>query len=105
MNIYISHELFAEYEEVLVRPRLKISLAALEQLFNWYRTNARWVEPAETAIGCSDPDDDMVLACAHECRADFLVTGNSRHFPDRWHDTLIVTPRQFIDAIQVEPHA
>jgi hypothetical protein len=26
------------------------------------------------------------------------VTGNVRHFPERWMETLIVTPRQFMDA-------
>jgi hypothetical protein len=26
------------------------------------------------------------------------VTGNSRHFPERWEATRILTPRQFMDA-------
>ena len=50
-------------------------------------------------IACSDPDDDMVLACAQEGEANFLVTGNMIDFPTRWKNIQIVTPRQFVEEI------
>jgi predicted nucleic acid-binding protein len=32
----------------------------------------------------SDPDDNMFLECADAARADYLVTGNPKHFPRLW---------------------
>jgi hypothetical protein len=30
--------------------------------------------------------------------AHYLVTGNRRHFPERWKMTRVVTPREFFEA-------
>ena len=46
----------------------------------------------------SDPGDNQFLECAEAAHANYLVTGNIRHFPDIWKDTRIVTPREFIEA-------
>jgi predicted nucleic acid-binding protein len=35
-------------------------------------------------------------------RADFLITGNRKHFPAFWKNTKIVTPREFVSL--VAPH-
>lgn len=37
--------------------------------------------------------------CALVAQADYLVTGNLRHFPAAWTNTGIVTARSFLDAI------
>ena len=50
----------------------------------------------------SDPDDNMFLECADSARADYLVTGNQKHFPKFWKKTKIITPREFIGL--VAPH-
>jgi predicted nucleic acid-binding protein len=49
-----------------------------------------------------DPDDNRFLECADAARADYLVTGNLRHFPRFWKKTKIITPREFIGL--VAPH-
>jgi uncharacterized protein len=48
---------------------------------------------------CSDPDDDCFLECAEAAQADFLITGNKRHFPKRWKGTEIVNAREFLTSI------
>jgi predicted nucleic acid-binding protein len=30
---------------------------------------------------CSDPDDNCFLECAEAARAEYLITGNTKHFP------------------------
>ncbi len=49
-----------------------------------------------------DPDDNMFLECADVAGADYLVTGNQRHFPRFWKKTTVITPREFISL--VAPH-
>ena len=40
-----------------------------------------------------DPDDNMFLECAETAHADYLITGNKRHFPSVWRSTKIVNAR------------
>ena len=50
----------------------------------------------------TDPDDNMFLECADAARADYLVTGNQKHFPRFWKNTKIITTREFISL--TAPH-
>jgi predicted nucleic acid-binding protein len=45
------------------------------------------------------PADDRFLECADVARADYLVTGNKRHFPKSWRQTLIVNARELLEWI------
>jgi predicted nucleic acid-binding protein len=49
-----------------------------------------------------DPDGNIFLECADVARADYLVTGNPKHFPEFWKKTKVITSRDFIDI--VAPH-
>jgi predicted nucleic acid-binding protein len=44
----------------------------------------------------------MFVECADAARADYLVTGNPRYFPEFWKKTKVITSRDFIDI--VAPH-
>jgi predicted nucleic acid-binding protein len=43
--------------------------------------------------------DNRFLECAEAAAADFLVTGNSRHFPQRWKTTQRVTARELLEIV------
>jgi predicted nucleic acid-binding protein len=64
-------------------------LAALEKV---------WIS-FDAAIGtsaASDEDDNRFLECALSAGADFLVTGNLRHYPEIFGTTRIVNARGFL---------
>ncbi len=106
-RLCVSGEVYAEYEEVIRRPRLKRSESEIADALRAIREVGIWLKPSHKVRACIDPDDDVFLECAQAARAHYLVTGNVRHFPTKWADTLIVTPHQFLDAIseiQNEPH-
>jgi len=42
----------------------------------------------------------LLLECAQAARADYLVTGNLKHFPTSWTETRIVTARWLLDRSQ-----
>ena len=48
---------------------------------------------------CRDPDDDHVLECAVSAGADYIVTGNLKHFPAEYRGILIVTARRMIELL------
>ena len=84
------------------RPRLARAEEVIAATLQTIREKGLWVKPTERIEACSDPDDDIFLECAHAARADYLVTGNLKHFPRSWAGTLIVTPRAFVDLLLSE---
>lgn len=45
---------------------------------------------------CRDQEDDLVLACALACKADYLVTGDRDLLEiKKFHKTKVVSPREF----------
>jgi predicted nucleic acid-binding protein len=60
-----------------------------------------WVEPkVQVNVVKVDPADNKFLECALACQADFLITGNIRHFPFKeFHQTRVVNPGDFIELI------
>ncbi len=98
-QLCVSGDIYAEYEEVIRRPKFGRSDTIIEHALRAIRQNGFWVKPSQRVRACSDPDDDIFLECAQAARAHYLVTGNQKHFPAKWADTQIVTARQFLDAM------
>jgi putative PIN family toxin of toxin-antitoxin system len=99
VQLCISDDVFAEYDEVIRRPNLKRPIDVIEMTLEAIRMMARWVKPAARAEACSDPDDNIFLECAEAAHADFLVTGNLRHFPAQWKKCRVIGPRELIAVL------
>jgi len=99
---YVSKAIVAEYALVLARPELKIRRSLRQQLLQLIRNHARVVVPSRIAQITSDPADNIFLECADVARADYLLTGNQRHFPKFWRNTKIISSREFLSVIA--PH-
>jgi putative PIN family toxin of toxin-antitoxin system len=91
--------IFAEYEDVIRRPRFRRSAIEIESLLNTIRERSLWINPASVVRACSDPADNIFLECAQAAGAIYLVTGNAKHFPTSWEGTDIVTARQLLDSV------
>ena len=98
-QLCISGAVYAEYEEVIRRPRFQRSESEIESILAYIRDQSRWVKPTTSVQACSDPRDDIFLECAAAADAQYLVTGNTRHFPPFWAETQIITPRQFLETV------
>ena len=72
------------------------------QLLQLIRTHSHTVKPLRPLQVAKDPDDNKFLECADAARCDYLVTGNTRHFPKFWKKTKVITSREFMDL--VAPH-
>lgn len=95
--LFVSLEVFDEYERVVSRPKLRIPKTHREAVLKKLRSLANWVEPRQRVTVAVDADDNRFLECAAAGEADFLVTGNLRHFPKTFRGTRIVSPRQFFE--------
>jgi uncharacterized protein len=99
---YVSDAILAEYATVLARPELKIRRNLRQQLLQLIKNHTRRVEPSRVLRVTSDPSDNIFVECADAARADYLVTGNPRHFPRFWKNTKIINSREFLSVIA--PH-
>jgi putative PIN family toxin of toxin-antitoxin system len=100
VQLCVSEPILAEYHEVLTRPnKLGISLHRVDTALTRIREASIIVLPATSVRACSDPDDDIFLECAQGACANYVVTGNTTHFPDVWGETKIVTAREFLELI------
>jgi len=99
VELCISGNVYAEYEEVLRRPRLRFREDIIAATLQTIREKAFWARPTETVHACSDSDDEIFLECAQASKANYLVTGNTKHFPAEWLGTRIVTPRGLLEIL------
>jgi uncharacterized protein len=102
VQLCISEAIFAEYDEVIRRPRFKRSVDVIEGTLRSIRRLAHWVKPSVRVEECTDPDDNVFLECAQAAEADYLVTCNQRHFPERWRKTEVVSARELIELLMIK---
>ena len=99
---YVSDAILSEYAVVLARPELKVRRNLRQQLLQLIKNHTRVVVPSRLSQVTTDPADNVFVECADAARADYLVTGNQRHFPKFWKNTKIISSREFLNIIA--PH-
>ncbi len=102
VRLYVSIEILDEYKTVLARPKFAISKGSRLEFMQLLKMRARFVVPTRKLEVTGDPADNIFLECAEAAGADYLVTGNQRHFPPFWGKTKIISSRDFVDLIT--PH-
>jgi len=101
-RLYVSQPILEEYNEVLTRPEFRIRKGLRLQLLQLVKNHSHAVTPARRLDVTTDPADNIFLECADAARADYLVTGNQKHFPRFWKQTKVVTSREFVSL--AAPH-
>ena len=99
---YVSAAIESEYAMVLARPELKIRRGLRLQLLQLIENHTHVVRPTLLRQVTTDPADSIFVECADAARADYLITGNQRHFPAFWKKTKIISSSEFLSIIA--PH-
>jgi putative PIN family toxin of toxin-antitoxin system len=95
----VSEDVLAEYTDVLHRSKFKnLSRIAIDDVLKGLSKN-QLIQTNLSLTVSPDPSDNRFLECAQTANADFLVTGNKRHFPAVWKNTKIVNARELLEAI------
>jgi len=99
---YVSETILFEYDWVMSRPALRIPPAARRRMMQLIRNRTHTLTPKYRLQVASDADDNIFVECADSARADYLITGNVRHFPAFWKATKIMSSREFVSI--AAPH-
>ena len=86
----------AEYEEVLNRREFAFEPQEVRGLIQLVRETGMPVSAIPAGVRLSDPDDVAFAEVSISAKADFLITGNLNHFPQRFGSTRVVTPAVFL---------
>lgn len=87
-----TEEILDEYKEVLKRLRVRPHL--IGRIVNLIRERAEEVKIRYSAEISPDPKDDPFCLCAEQGKADFIVTLNSKDFPQDRLKATVVSPNR-----------
>jgi putative PIN family toxin of toxin-antitoxin system len=100
IQLYVTAAALNEYEEVLRRAKFsRVSPKAIDAALELIRREAVVVKPKETLEVSADESDNRFLECAEAADADYLVTGNKRHFPEQWKKCVIIGARELVELL------
>ena len=98
-----SQLILAEYRSVLNRPRFDSIRAQMSAVLDVV-AQAELFDPHSSGMTSPDPRDTPFIDCAVAAKADYLVTGNKRHFPEQTYGgTTVVNARQLLDLLLPTP--
>jgi uncharacterized protein len=101
-RLYVTLPILEEYAGVLMRPHLHVRKGDRLRLLQLIKNRSYMVTPPRRLAVAGDPDDNIFIECADAARADYLITGNRRHFPAFWKGTKVISSREFISL--AAPH-
>jgi len=88
-----------EYREVLLRPKFPISEAEVDATLEQIEAAGHLVTTTPLPQNLPDPDDEPFLEVALAGGAEYLVTGNIRHYPkDCCRGMKVVSPGEFVEV-------
>lgn len=100
IRLLVDEAVLSEYGTVLGRNKFGFDSEAIADLMSFIRHESEHVVTTPAAKTTADPDDQVFYDIAITGRADYLITGNTAHFPDEgW----ILTPRRFIEVVRQKP--
>jgi len=98
VGLCVDVRILTEYRDVLARPKFGFDADAVADLMEFIEQVAEIVAPTPWGLDLPDSADAMFLEVARAGQADYLVTGNLKHFPARKRrEVRVVSPTQFLD--------
>ncbi len=103
LTLAFDARILTEYREVLARPRFAFRGEEIDALLDQIASAGEAVIAAPLKERLPDPDDEAFLEVAVAAGVDYLVTGNSRHYPPSLCGGIrVVAPAEFLELFRAE---
>lgn len=103
VGLCVDARIITEYRDVLARPKFYFDADTVADLMDFIEQISEPVAPTPWGLDLPDPADAMFLEVALAGPADYLVTGNLKHFPARKRRGVkAATPAQFLNTPDVK---
>jgi putative PIN family toxin of toxin-antitoxin system len=101
LRLLFDERILAEYAEVLARPRFDLGPTDVAEAVRQLEADGERVVASPSTAQLADEDDLPFLEVALSGKADALVTGNARHFPEGL-GVVVLSPRALLQRLEVE---
>lgn len=92
--------ILSEYREVLRRAKFDFGMNLVDEFLDFLESEGELVASVPLPLSLPDPDDAMFLEVAAAGSADYVVTGNVKHFPTRRRSgDSVVSARDFLTIV------
>jgi uncharacterized protein len=88
-----------EYARVLPSPKFKLRPEEVAAILKQLEKASSLFHPAQTLKISDHESDNRFYECADAAQANFLITGNLKHFKKDYKGTRVVTARQLLDLM------
>jgi putative PIN family toxin of toxin-antitoxin system len=96
----VSPAVLAEYRDVLLdRPALRPYAQQAQRVLDILTSVAVEVTASQPLRISDHESDNRFYECAEAASADYIITGNLKHFKQSHKNTRIVNPRQFLELL------
>ena len=100
LEIVINEQILAEYSEVASRPIFQLDRDKVQIVLDALGSSAIRAPSLPIRPSLPDPGDEPFIEAALSTKADFLITGNKKHYPARsCKDVTVVTPAEFLQKL------
>lgn len=96
VTVLVDDRILFEYRDVLQRPKFHLASIHVQPFLEFFEHEGEYVTAGPTAARIPDPGDLPFYEVAVAGGADYLVTGNKRHFA---REPFIVSPKEFITIL------
>lgn len=96
-KLLFNREIFSEYYDVLLRPRLKLPEEKVQKLISQIGSDGIASNRLHSDEHFPDPKDVVFYEVAMSKEDAYLVTGNKKHFPNK---PIVVTPAEMVEILK-----
>ena len=101
LTLCFDARILTEYRDVLLRPKFSFDPERIRSLLEEIRAEGVPVVGGPLGDRLPDPDDEPFLEVALAADAEYLVTGNQKHFPQEVCGGVeVVSPRDLVDRLR-----
>jgi len=93
LSLVYNDSIILEYDDVLHRPYLRISFEDADKVINAIKLYGEYVDTISSTFPMID-EDDRTFYNAAKCSCAYLITGNTRHYPN---ESFILNPTEFLE--------
>jgi putative PIN family toxin of toxin-antitoxin system len=94
ITICYDNRIFLEYTEVLKKSKFNFDNILIDAFLDFIKENGEYIIAEPKNIKFDDEDDKAFYEVYKSSDANYIVTGNKKHFPK---ENNIITPRKYIE--------
>ncbi|MDR1908413.1 MAG: putative toxin-antitoxin system toxin component, PIN family [Spirochaetaceae bacterium] len=92
ITVCYDNNILSEYTEILKKSKFNFDTVLVDDFLNFIKESGEYIIAEPQKIKFEDKDDKAFYDVYKSSGADYIITGNKRHFPQEKH---IINPREY----------